>query len=511
MKQKLVFGVALTALCALGGLTGCQKKKDKFEISISARSLVSEQEMLNIWKREYETLHPNVKINVSGWGGVEGTSEDYVMKNALNRSALTNIIYTTDDSTANLAQKKNFVDLRPFYEASPETDYTKYYTTMLDLTSFYGEFRPTENYHGDYDCEKSNDAQYGVYFAPREYNMPALLCNVSLFKEHFATEEEKANWNKDSLKALFTRIGDGTEWNWTTFVKALQNISDKCATLNASGDLGYRACELNHTWEPVYTTIMKELGGDGIFAMNDYGETVVNLDSTANKAAYTQIIDDFGKNAHKYMIDTDYGNDNFKLHNVFCVMVSYPEVGNFYGAYKKVNLELGAVNFPAEYVAAGCGGYGILVDKKDQVQKLTSGEEAKTVDLCWDFIKYIISKDGQNAAGKEGYVQPVLKELATTGEWVESYDGKIDNLAFSTAKELALDTFCFANPSARNSLRKECITPFFRELFDPKTNSYNDLLTKAINDTNKALKDAQDEEKELHINRQKVKQPKEIF
>ena len=80
--------------------------------------------------------------------------------------------------------------------------------------------------------------------------------------------------------------------------------------------------------------------------------------------------------------------------------------------------------------------------------------------------------------------------LATTGDWVDSYDGKIDNLAFSTAKELALDTFCFANPSARNSLRKECITPFFRELFSPKTTSYNDLLTKAINDTNRALKDA---------------------
>ena len=490
MKQKLVFGVALAAICSVGGLTGCQKKKDKFEISISARSLVSEQEMLNIWKREYETLHPNVRINVSGWGGVEGSSEEYVMKNALNRSALTNIIYTTDDTTANLAQKKNFVDLRPYYEAFPETDYSNYYSTMLDLTSFYGEFRPTESYTGPYECEKSNDPQYGVYFAPREYNMPALLCNVSLFKEQFATEEEKANWNKDSLKNLFTRIGEGTEWNWTTFVKALQNISDKCATLNSNGDLGYRACELNHTWEPVYTTIMKELGGDGIFAMNDYGETVVNLGSDANIAAYNKIITDFGKNAHPYMIDTDYGNDNFKLHNVFCVMVSYPEVGNFYGAYKKVNLELGAVNFPAEYVAAGCGGYGILVDKANQVQKLTSGEEAKTVDLCWDFIKYIISKEGQNAAGKEGYVQPVLKELATEGEWVTSYDGKIDNLAFSTAKELLLDTFCFANPAARNALRKECITPFFRDLFSPKTTSYNDLLTKAINDTNKALRDA---------------------
>lgn len=484
-KVNLIF-FAATAVAVTSLATGCKSKaKEKFEISISARSLVSEQNMLNLWKAEYEKNHPNTIVNVSGWGSNEGSSESYVLKNALNRSYLTNICYTTDDTTANLAMMKNFVDLRPYFESDPETDYTKYYSSMLDTTSFYGEFRPTTSYTGSYECEKSNDSQYGIYFAPREYNMPAILCNVTLMKNHLATDEEKANWGNDSIKKLLIRLAGGNEstpWNWSTFVLALQGISKVCETLNSGGDLGYRACEMNAHWEPIYTTIMKELGGDGLFAIDSRGEVSCNLDSTANKAAYSTIQSGFDKSANKYMLDTDEGNDNFANRNIFMVFVSYPEVGSYYEAFKKVNYELGAVNIPCEYVGAGCGGYAIFVDKANEVQKLKSGEQAKTADLCWDFIKYIISKDGQNVAGKEGYIQPVLKELATTGDWLSSYDGKIDNVAFGTGKELRLDTYCFAEPDIRNDLRT-AVSDFFRYLFG----SQGSDLNKTISEINKIL------------------------
>ena len=212
-------------------------------------------------------------------------------------------------------------------------------------------------------------------------------------------------------------------------------------------------------------------------------------DPISSRAAYDNIIDNFGRSTNIYMIDTDYGNDNFKYQTVFSVVVSYPEVGNFYGSFNKNGKELGAINVPCEYVGAGCGGYGILVDKKDEVQTLKTGESAKTVDLCWDFLKYIISKDGQNIAGREGYIQPVLKELADTGDWVQAYDGKIDSKAFATAHELRLDTFCFANPIARNDLRTHVVS-FYRELFAPNRTNYNDILETAIREVNQDLKKA---------------------
>ncbi len=166
-------------------------------------------------------------------------------------------------------------------------------------------------------------------------------------------------------------------------------------------------------------------------------------------------------------------------------LVSYPEVGNYYNAFKKTNKELAAINMPCDYVAAGCGGYAIFVDKANEIQTLTTGETAKTVDLCWDFIKFIISKEGQNIAGKEGYIQPILKELSDSGDWLQSYEGKIDNKAFETGKELPLDSYTFADPAMRNDLRVEIGQAFFKLLFDKKTSSYTSMLEETL----KSVKD----------------------
>ncbi|MBQ7994758.1 MAG: hypothetical protein IJ247_00865 [Bacilli bacterium] len=487
-----LLGMVGVAAASCGGAGGA---KEKFEISISARKFTSEKEMLNIWEKGYEATHPNVDVIVEGWGD-EGTSEAYIMNHALDRSSMTNIIYTTDDTTAYIAQLKNLVDLRPYYEAEASTDYTNYYSTMLDTTSFYGEFRPTTSYTGAYEGEKSDDPQYGVYFAPREYNMPALLCNVTLFKEHFATEEEKANWNKESMLKLFKRLGESDEWNWNTFVKALQNIASfiyqKVDVEKDTTYFSYRSAFLNCSWEPTYTSFMKELGGDGLFKLNSRDEWEVNLQSSANTAVFDGILDDFakGKNETKYINITANGAKEFGSRKIFCAVVSYPEVGNYYETFKRLNYELDAVPFPTEYVGAGCGGYAILTDKAngrgDGIQTIKSGESAKTVDLCWDFIKYTISKEGQNLAGKEGYIQPVLKELAETGDWLDSYEGKINQTAFCTGKELRLDSFTFASPKARSTMR-DSVASFFAQLFSPDKKDYTDILNRTVNELNEGL------------------------
>jgi hypothetical protein len=166
---------------------------------------------------------------------------------------------------------------------------------------------------------------------------------------------------------------------------------------------------------------------------------------------------------------------------------SYIENEPYSETYPEVDYEIDALPFPAEYVGAGCGGYAILKDNEKEVQKISTGETAKTVDLCWDFLKFIISEEGQNLAGKEGYIQPVLKKLADSGNWLESYDGKINNAAFANknAKELRLDVFCFAEPEKRKDLRIEIGAIFFNNLFKPDKETYVDLLdtaTKNVND-----------------------------
>ena len=83
-KTKFIISLACLAMLA-GTLSACNKTKDKFEISISARHMTSEIAMLELWAREYEAAHPNIRIKVSDWGDAQGTSEGYISKNALNK------------------------------------------------------------------------------------------------------------------------------------------------------------------------------------------------------------------------------------------------------------------------------------------------------------------------------------------------------------------------------------------------------------------------------------------
>lgn len=471
MKKSFLV-LSLSALASISCLASCggnNGPKDKYQISISARSSFAEQDMLKIWKKAYEEKHPQVEIIIDGWGSSDGTSQQYIQKNALNRANLTNIIYTTDDTTALLAQKNNFVDLRPYYEADPETDYTKYYESMLHTTAFNGEFRPTTNYTGEYAGEKSNDKEYGVYFAPREYNMPGLILNKKCFQEYGIA------------------IPDKETWCWDKFVELLTTIDTKTKELAQTNNVYklYRGIELNHTWEPVYTSILKELGGNGLFKFDDEYEASSNIDSPENIAAFKKIISAFGNGARQYTLDRDASAKNFINNMTFMAAVSYPEVGNFNEVIKDFEF----LPFPTEYVSAGCGGYGILTDKVKEVQKLKTGETAKTVDLCWDFIKFIISEEGQNLCGKKGYIQPVLKSLEKTGDWVTSYNENLDHSAFAHGKELRLDTFTFATPDKRNNLRNDIVV-LMQSIFAENTTEADitAALTKANTDINKHLK-----------------------
>ena len=460
MKKHVLAGALLLG-STIGLLSGCggnNKWVDgKYNISISARSDAAEQEMLNIWKKAYEAKNPNVNVIIEKWGGHEN-AEEYVRAYSMMRDKLTNMTYVTDDYVSVLATKHNFVDLRPYFEADlAETDYSFFYESMLNTTSYSGDFRPTTNYKGDFVrhdadgnvLENDNDREYGVYFSPREYNMPAIVCN------------------KDAFAKIGIEIPSKENWDFDAFVNLLQRISNKINELIASGNNWanqYRGIELNQTWEPIYTTLMKHFDSDGLFIKNSKGETVSNLGSEKNREIYKKLIEAFGQNNFNKAVDQDFTGVNFLAGNILMATASYPEVGNFIKSSTSKNISF--LPFPTDYVGAGCGGYGILTDKAEEVQTV-NGVSKKTVDLCWDFIKFTISEEGQNVAGKDGYIQPFRKSLATTGEWLNSIDPSLDHSAFACKKELSLNVYNFAEPVDRQTLRTG-INKLFTEIFRPE-------------------------------------------
>ena len=186
----------IPGLIAVSYLTSCGKKtpKDyvegKFNISISAPSDPSEQLMLKTWKAGFEALHPDTNIIIQNWGSTT-TIEDYARINLMKVDKLSDIAYATDDTVATFASRNNLVDLRKYYESSSETDYSNFYESMLNTTSYAGDFRPTTSYQGNFirtneegeSLDNADNPEYGIYFAPREYNMPAIICNKDKFDE----------------------------------------------------------------------------------------------------------------------------------------------------------------------------------------------------------------------------------------------------------------------------------------------------------------------------------------
>ena len=491
MKKVLkIATLALSLTTVMTTMTSCKKKpkgyvEGKFNISISAPNGESELQMLTTWKQGFEALHPDTNIIISQWSGKDTSAKDYVQLNSMQKDKITNIFYVTDDTVSSLAQKKNFVDLRKYYESSEETDYSHFYQSMFNTTSYNGDFRPTKSYTGSFvktDADgnpqsKEDDREFGVFFAPREYNMPALVCNVETFNElGISIPEDDENWDMDA------------------FVQLLQDISQTIASKSGTKWTTYRGIELNQTWEPIYTTFLKHYESDGLFKMDNTGSYVANLDSEKNISIYSEIINNFGNDAYKYAIDQE-ANVQFVNGKICMAAVSYPEVVD----YMKKCDNLQFLPLPTKYVGAGCGGYGVYAPScfKDQnatqpITQTVKGVTKKVVDICWEFLSYMMSKDGQNACGKKGLIQPIRKDLETSGEWLTSLKDKhgnpLNHKAFSEKEELSLNTYYFAEADDRSHLR-DGVNKLFKAIFEPtaKVSDINSYINQAMYDIEMVL------------------------
>ena len=118
---------------------------------------------------------------------------------------------------------------------------------------------------------------------------------------------------------------------------------------------------------------------------------------------------------------------------------------------------------------------------------IINGVSKSYTDLSWDFIKFIITEEGQEAAGETGLNIPVLKKLydaeSNGGKepaWRKVVSlGSMDNDAWVAGNELSQDTYNIFKADKRNAFRN-VVRTFYTNLI--KTN-YNDgdlatLITK---------------------------------
>lgn len=419
----------------------------KYNITIACQAKDGEVSMLRTLKEAYEAKNPDVNIVISDFGDESTLLDSYMTNYASMKDKLPMMIWVPDDLFALWAKGGNFIDLRPFYEQDESTDYSLYYESMLHAASYSGEFRPTTSYSGDFVSANGNsDAEeYGLYFAPRDYNKIAIVYNTKLFNR-FGIE-----------------VPDFTQnWNMETFIAFTQSVADK---IKARGTAygAYRALHLFTQWEPVYTTVFKAMGSDGLV---QNGKLV--LDDAKNQ----EIMDTLYDNLYSYdkAIST---SDSFKQGTVCMDVICRSDFLNILLTLKDDDGSAIAdfMPFPAEDIGAGCSGYAITKVHADEVQTV-NGVSKTTKEICWDFIKYILSEEGQELAGSTGLLQPILKSLEENGAWRSAVSKDLNHDAFVAGNELRLTTYNTFDPVYRTKLRG-LMTDFFQTLED-KTEGKND-------------------------------------
>ena len=77
-----------------------------------------------------------------------------------------------------------------------------------------------------------------------------------------------------------------------TFIDFLQDVAEKIQKKGEAYVLTYRAISFFLQWEPVYTTVFKEMGGDSIIKEDG----TLNLDSENNKKLMRRLYDELFSN-----------------------------------------------------------------------------------------------------------------------------------------------------------------------------------------------------------------------
>ena len=428
-------------LAACGADLPTNVEMDHYVITIACQSDESEQEVLKTLIAAYAEKRPDVEIKLQSFTGKD--FEVFMNQVSQDEENSPNIIWTSDSYHARWEQY--FTDLRPYYEASEETDYSLYYESMLDTAAINGQFKPTKNYKGTFrsdDLDTNSDglesyknhSQYGLYFAPRDYNKPTILCNTALFEmldkqyeEYYKTQNSTQEMPADyvSLTARLEAIVGGENWDEIvdlfTFAKTgaerIQYVLNYANTLGTKGQKVVKQwqyktmLDLKLSWEPSYTTILTALGV----------ENIISQDGTLNLAASTAQLEELHgyMHAENNLYYSDLDDQSFKNGETFMRIVSRPVVlgyrknliqihEEYYQTHGKAPLQ--AIRIPAQKIAGGCSGYAI--NNVYEGKGITvNGVYQSYADLCWDFLKFIITKEGQEIAGATGSNIPVMKSL----------------------------------------------------------------------------------------------------
>ena len=362
---------------------GKNEVEGKITIRVGVLSDSNEISLMSALKREFEKTNDLINIKIEQFSGNFNEAMTTYIKDKNNMPDV--VMLAGDKHSPFTYSGENFLDLRPYYESSPETSYDKYYASMLDVTH-------------------SSNSDESIWYAPRDYNKPVLFLNTEIFDKAGVPVPKDNDWTYerflDTCKALRAAM-DSNE----------NGLRDRMYPLD--GNLG---------WNAVYLGYLESFGGS-VFNTEAQGDAVVTIDSDATVNAYKKMYEDLVLT--RYATDPNKTSNGFTMKNTamwFSVRPRLPAVITS-------GIKIDFVASPFDHIGAGNTGYAISSVAKNRKSDVR-GNTKNNADLAWEFIKFIITEPGQKVFGQTGAGVPVLKSLAKDTSWRATGGTNLNHDAF---------------------------------------------------------------------------------
>lgn len=393
--MKKILSFALTLLLALGVATGCgaptgnsgskpsevnlhPDENVTATLRVAVENYTAEKKIISEIGEILTAKYPNVTVKIETISG--GISSQYATW--FRNKNVPDILVNNSFDMFTLSDKGLLSDLTPYLDAEaadPEStfDINDYYESYIKMGQ------------ANFDGEQ--------YMIPRSADRVVCHYNKAIFKAA-------------GVDMSLVRNG----WTWNDFMTV-------CATLRKYYDSqdsmkAYTLVDPYFTWEAVYNPIFESYG---VEYYDENGEVALESAATENALKFIKSIID-NKYASRPSVEQAgmAGNKGCMLFHSQAASLMATELSVYYPDAEKVSDYYDVVTMPVipghEKIGCGAAGYSVY-----------DGSENK--DLAWQFLKILLSKEGQNIMADSGsnYV-PVRKDMADytnpENHWGKGYE-----------------------------------------------------------------------------------------
>jgi ABC-type glycerol-3-phosphate transport system substrate-binding protein len=322
------------------------------------------------------------------------------------------IMWTTGEKHSRWSEEGIFVELNDMIEAD----------ASIDLDDFYSEVIKSTH---------KNSQDDGIYFMPRDYNKCVLFINKAMFRAAGFTDAEidglKDGWNYDKFMETCERLRVAMDNN----ENAQMGIRENSVPVDAQMDFNASYCSFVYHYGGNFVV------GDG-----------VDFFTENNLNAYGEIFE---------LIDKGYIAESAKKSSAtFTTLSAAMYIGvrpHLPSMPTSANYDIDFLPLPLDSVGVGCSGYAITDVAKTRISNSTLNTEKKSnQEYAFDFLKFIVSEEGQKVGAEMGSIIPVRKSLANDASWTSYGNASLNHAAFTSAPEKDFNLNLFQDFEANDAV-----------------------------------------------------------